>query len=64
MALCHGAAVDKRTTRAGGCFLTVAILAGFVWGLAIRNPMQGVLAGTAVGVLAALLTWLVDRWRG
>jgi hypothetical protein len=54
----------QRATRAGGCFLTVCILGGFVAGLAIRNPMKGVLIGTAVGAALALLAWLIDRSRG
>jgi hypothetical protein len=53
----------RRTTRAGGCFLTICILGGFVAGLAIGNPMKGVLAGTAIGAVLALLLWLVDRRR-
>jgi hypothetical protein len=48
------------SSRAGGCFLTVCILAGFVAGLAIRNPMKGVLIGTAAGALIATLIWLID----
>jgi hypothetical protein len=48
-------------TRAGGCFLTVFILLGFVFGLSIRNPMKGVLIGTGVGIVLALLVWLIDR---
>lgn len=51
------------TSKAGGCFLTVCILLGFVGGLAIRNPMKGVLIGTATGAVLALLTWLIDRRR-
>lgn len=54
----------SNTTRAGGCFLTACILAGFVVGLALRNPMKGVLIGTAVGAAIAILVWLIDRWRG
>ena len=53
----------SNTTRAGGCFLTFSILAGFVVGLMIRNPMKGVLIGTAVGVAIAVVIWLIDRWR-
>jgi hypothetical protein len=41
----------------------LCILAGFVAGLAIGNPMKGVLAGTAVGALLAVLLWLIDRRR-
>ncbi|MFL6759699.1 hypothetical protein [Sphingomonas sp.] len=48
-------------TRAGGCFLTLCILAGFPLGLAIGNPMKGILIGTGVGIALAVLTWLIDR---
>ncbi len=51
------------TTRAGGCFLTLFILAGFIGGLAIRNPLKGVLIGTAIGAVLAVGTWLIDRAR-
>ena len=53
----------SRTTRAGGCFLTLTILGGFVAGLAIGNPMKGVLVGTALGAVLAILMWLIDRRR-
>jgi hypothetical protein len=49
------------STRAGGCFLTACIVAGFPLGLAIGNPMKGVLIGTGAGIILALLTWLLDR---
>jgi hypothetical protein len=52
-----------RTTRAGGCFLTISILGGFVLGLAIGDPMKGVLIGTATGTALALGVWLIDRRR-
>jgi hypothetical protein len=51
------------STRAGGCFLTICILAGFPLGLAIGNPMKGVLMGAGAGTVLAMLTWLVDRGR-
>jgi hypothetical protein len=50
-------------SRAGGCFLTICILAGFPLGLAIGNPMKGVLIGTGVGIVLAVATWLIDRGR-
>ena len=59
-----GAAMPNRTTRAGGCFLTLYILAGFIGGLAIQNPMKGVLIGTGIGIVLALATWLIDSRRG
>jgi hypothetical protein len=61
--LCQGAAMTSRTSRAGGCFLTLFILGGFVAGLAIANPMKGVLIGTALGAAVAVILWLVDRRR-
>jgi hypothetical protein len=51
------------TTKAGGCFLTLCILAGFPLGLAIGNPMKGILIGTGVGAALAVALWLVDRRR-
>jgi hypothetical protein len=50
-------------SRAGGCFLTLCILAGFPLGLAIGNPMKGILIGTGAGIALALATWAVDRQR-
>jgi hypothetical protein len=54
-----GAAM-RNTTRAGGCFLTLCILAGFPLGLSIGDPMKGVLIGTGVGVVIAVALWLID----
>ena len=53
----------RNTSRAGGCFLTIFILAGFPLGLAIGNPMRGVLIGTAVGIVLAVAMWLIDTRR-
>lgn len=51
------------STRAGGCFLTICIIAGFPLGLAIGNPMKGILIGTGAGIVLAVLTWVADRSR-
>lgn len=60
--LWHGPLMPS-TARAGGCFLTICILAGLPLGLAIGNPMKGVLIGTGAGIALAVLTWLIDRTR-
>jgi hypothetical protein len=52
-----------RPTRAGGCFLTICILAGFPLGLAIGNPMKGILIGTGAGIALAAIIWLIDSHR-
>ena len=39
----------------------VCILAGFPVGLAIGNPMKGILIGTGLGIAIAVLIWLIDR---
>jgi len=49
------------TTNAGGLFLMLAIVAGTAWGLATGRAMLGVLSGTGVGILLALIVWLLDR---
>lgn len=46
---------------AGGCFLTVCILVGFVLGLAIDDPMKGVIIGTGLGAALATGLWLINR---
>jgi hypothetical protein len=56
--------MQARTTRAGGCFLTFFLLAGFIYGLSIRNPLKGVLIGLGIGAVLAVATWLIDRRRG
>ena len=59
--LWHGPAMQGRSTRAGGCFLTLCIIAGFAVGVANQNPMKGVLIGTGIGIVVAVLLWLADR---
>ena len=51
------------TAKSGGCFLTLCILAGFPLGLAIGNPMKGILIGTGAGIALAIAVWLIDRGR-
>jgi hypothetical protein len=51
------------TTRAGGLFLMLAIVAGTIWGVATGQAMVGVLSGTGAGIAIAVLVWLVDRNR-
>jgi hypothetical protein len=59
------ATMQGSSTRAGGCFLTIFILLGFLFGLSIQNPLKGTLIGTGVGAALAVLTWIVDlRRRG
>lgn len=55
--------MTTRDSRSGGCFLTLFILAGFIGGLAIQNPLKGTLIGTAIGAALAVGTWLIDRAR-
>ena len=62
----NGSAMSGRmpsTAKAGGCFLTICILVGFPLGLAIGNPMRGILIGVSVGIVLAVATWLIDRAR-
>lgn len=50
-------------TLAGGCFLTLFLLLGFLYGLSIRNPLKGVLIGLGIGTVLAIATWLIDKAR-
>ena len=53
----------KREPKAGGFWWMAAIVLGAAWGIAVGNPMKGVLAGTAAGAAIALAVWLLDRRR-
>ena len=48
---------------AGGFFLILPIVAGFIWGLRTERAMQGAIVGLLVGLVLALIVWLVDRMR-
>ena len=39
----------------------MCILVGFVIGVAINDPMKGVVIGTGIGILLATGLWLVNR---
>ena len=57
-------AMTRPTPMAGGFFLIAPIVVGFIWGLAADRAMQGAIAGFTIGLLLALIIWLVDRRRG
>ncbi len=61
--LCHAAAMTKPTPVAGGFFLVLPLIVGFIWGLGAGRAMQGTLIGFAIGLVLAGLVWLVDRVR-
>jgi hypothetical protein len=59
------AAMQGSSARSGGCFLTIFILLGFLYGLSIQNPLKGTLIGLGVGIVLAVATYLIDlRRRG
>lgn len=41
----------------------IAILLGFLGGLSMRDPLGGTLIGTGVGIVIAVIVWLLDRRR-
>ncbi len=53
----------NKGTRAGGSLLAASIIAGVIVGTILGQPSIGFLAGTALGVLIAVLLWLRDRQR-
>ena len=50
-------------SRAGGCFIAIFLMLGFLYGLSIRNPLKGVLIGLGIGVVIAIAVWLIDTFR-
>jgi len=55
---------NERPARGGGVLLALAILVGAVVGLYSRQPMIGLVAGLAAGLVLMLMLWLFDRRRG
>jgi len=55
--------MDGSRARAGGCFLTIFLLLGFLFGLSIANPLKGTLIGLGIGTALAVMVWLWDRRR-
>jgi hypothetical protein len=53
----------RRNHAAGGFFLVLAIIGGFVWGAMSGLPWHGAVLGTIVGVVLAVVVWLIDRRR-
>jgi len=50
-----------RTTQAGGFILALSILAGTIAGVVLHQSSIGFLVGLGVGVLLALLVWVLNR---
>ncbi|MDQ3075300.1 MAG: hypothetical protein M3Q88_06805 [Pseudomonadota bacterium] len=55
--------MSKPTPMAGGFFLILPLVIGFIWGLATERAMQGAIFGLAIGLLLAAIIWAVDRFR-
>ncbi|WP_106638848.1 hypothetical protein [Allosphingosinicella vermicomposti] len=50
-----------RRPRSAGAFLALSIIAGSVIGVFAGQPSLGFLIGLGLGVLVAVLVWLMDR---
>jgi hypothetical protein len=59
----HVAAMQHRSTAAGGIFLFLGLLMGAVYGINAGQPMLWLLRGFAAGAVLAILVWVVDRSR-
>lgn len=49
--------------RGGGFLIAIAVLAGVLIGGFANQPSIGLLAGLAIGTVAALIVWWRDRAR-
>lgn len=50
-------------SRSGGAVLAACIIGGAAIGAGLGQPSIGFIAGTGIGLLLALLLWLLDRRR-
>lgn len=61
--LWHDNGMARRNHAAGGFFLVLAIIGGFAWGAMSGLPVHGAIIGTLVGIVLAVIVWLLDRRR-
>lgn len=55
--------MNARNPIAGGFLLVACIFLGVIIGLTRGQSSLGFLIGTAIGIAAAVIVWLVDRRR-
>ena len=58
------ASSSSRTPMAGGFLLSLSILIGAVVGAVKGEASYGFVIGAGVGIMLAVLVWLIDRMRG
>ena len=56
----HSSSEGSRNRHGGGVFIAIGAIVGAIAGGLMGQPSAGLLAGLALGALAALLIW----WRG
>jgi hypothetical protein len=59
----HGGAMKNRSAAAGGIFIFVGLIAGAIYGINVGQPMLWLLRGFGLGIVLAVLVWIIDRWR-
>lgn len=55
--------MKKRSTQAGGFFLIAPVVGGFFYGLTTGEAMAWTFIGFLVGLVLAVILWLIDRRR-
>ncbi|WP_313806980.1 hypothetical protein [Sphingobium sp.] len=53
--------IPRKNPTGAGAILAVTILGGTIVGGLIGQPSAGLLAGTALGIIIAVLLWLRER---
>jgi len=52
---------SSSSRSAGGVLLAIAIMIGAIVGVALHQPSAGLVIGTVVGALIALVLWWINR---
>ena len=56
-------AAKSNAPLAGGFLLSVSVLTGALTGVFLGQPSIGFLVGVGIGLVIAILIWLLDRRR-
>ena len=55
--------VQNRAPLAGGCLLSLSLIAGAFVGMTLGQPSAGLVGGLGVGLVLLGAVWLIDRRR-
>jgi hypothetical protein len=54
---------NSQPRLAGGIFIAFGLLIGAIGGVAMDQPSAGAVIGMGIGIIIAVVVWIIDRKR-